>query len=281
MIGDGVNDVLSLKKANLGVAMQSGTQAARSVADIVLLNDSFASLAPAVAEGQRIINGMQDILKLFMSRISTMALVILSSLVIGVFPINLRHASLLTLLSVGIPTVLLAVWARPGRRVAHLSLAQRLMHFVIPSAFVSGVLGLAVFYAPLLYRLWLSERQAGAEQVERSLTDSVQAVATGQTMLACFLIVVGLLLVIFVEPPYRWWVGGDIYSGDKRPLLLAVSLIAVFVVIMIVPGLRASFELAPLSREDVALVIAAVLVWLVVVRWTWRRRVLERYFTVA
>ena len=47
MIGDGVNDVLSLKQAHLAVAMQSGSQATRSVADIVLLNDSFASLVPA------------------------------------------------------------------------------------------------------------------------------------------------------------------------------------------------------------------------------------------
>ncbi len=122
MMGDGVNDVLSLKKANLGIAMQSGTQATRAVADIVLLNDSFASLAPAVSEGQRIVNGMQDILKLFLARIGTMSLIILSALVVGAFPINLRHGSLTTFFTVGIPTVLLALWARPGRQERHDSL---------------------------------------------------------------------------------------------------------------------------------------------------------------
>ena len=55
MIGDGVNDVLSLKQAQLGIAMQSGSQAARGVADIILLNDSFAALLPAVREGNALL----------------------------------------------------------------------------------------------------------------------------------------------------------------------------------------------------------------------------------
>src|SRR5205807_7330932 len=61
MIGDGVNDVLSLKQANLAIAMHSGSQATRSVADIVLLNDSFSVLPHALREGQRIRNGMHSV----------------------------------------------------------------------------------------------------------------------------------------------------------------------------------------------------------------------------
>ena len=76
MIGDGVNDVLSLKKANLAIAMGSGSQATRGVADLVLMQDSFAAVAQAVEEGQRILNGMQDILKLFLTRIATVGLVV-------------------------------------------------------------------------------------------------------------------------------------------------------------------------------------------------------------
>ena len=94
--------------------MRSGSQATRGVADMVLMDDSCAVLAPAVSEGQRILNGMQAILKLFLTRISTVGLVIVSSLVVGEFPLELRQGSLVTLFSVGIPTILLAIWARPG-----------------------------------------------------------------------------------------------------------------------------------------------------------------------
>lgn len=67
MMGDGVNDVLPLKKANLGVAMESGSSATRSVAAIVLLGDSFEVMLQAFSEGQRIVNSIQEILKLFMA----------------------------------------------------------------------------------------------------------------------------------------------------------------------------------------------------------------------
>ena len=145
MIGDGVNDVLSLKKANLAIAMGSGSQATRGVADLVLMGDSFAAVAQAVGEGQRILNGMQDILKLFMTRIATVGLVIVSSLVVITFPIELRNASALTVFTVGIPSALLAVWAQPGRRVRD-TLGRTLARFVVPAAVVSSLMGLIVFY---------------------------------------------------------------------------------------------------------------------------------------
>jgi cation-transporting ATPase E len=280
MIGDGVNDVLSLKKANLGVAMQSGSQATRGVADIVLMNDSFAALAPAVQEGQRIVNGMQDILKLYLARIGTFALVILSSMMVGgMFPIALRQGSLVTLLSVGIPTVLLAVWAQP-RPLPKAGLLRRLAHFVLPPVALTSLLGLLLFYGSLILEASASvgiEPGLTPDQIDQIYQN---ALPIAQTALASFMVLCGLLLVVFVEPPTPWWEGGDRLSGDWRPTLLAAVLLIAFGVVSLVPSLRVVFALAALGWAHAGLVAAAVLVWLCLVRWAWRRRLLERFLSL-
>jgi cation-transporting ATPase E len=245
------------------------------VADIVLVHDSFAALAPAVLEGQRILNGMQHILKLFLARISTMALVIVSALVVGIFPLAVRNSSVITLLTVGIPSVLLAFWAQPGIR-PRASLARDLWHFVIPAAVFSSLLGLAVFYGTIGLRLWSlgllgNAREAAGEQ---AVTTSVPY---AQTALAAFLVFSGLFLVIFVEPPNTWWEGAEKHGGDRKPAVLAVVLMLAFLVISAVPPLRTLFALSPLEPRYLPLVIAALGVWLLLARSFWRERFLERF----
>ncbi|HVC79853.1 MAG TPA: HAD-IC family P-type ATPase [Chloroflexota bacterium] len=275
MIGDGVNDVLSLKKANLGIAMQSGSQATRAVADIVLVHDSFAALAPAVLEGQRILNGMQHILKLFLARISTIALVIVSALVVGIFPLAVRNSSVITLLTVGIPSVLLALWARPGVR-PRTSLARDLWQFVIPAAVFSSLLGLAVFYGTIGLRLWSLGLLGNPREVvvAQAVTTSVPY---AQTALAAFLVFSGLFLVIFIEPPNAWWEGAEKNGGDQKPAVLAVGLMLAYLVISAVSPLRTLFALSPLEPRYLPLVIAALGVWLLLARSFWRGRFLERF----
>jgi cation-transporting ATPase E len=277
MIGDGVNDVLSLKKANLGIAMQSGSQAARGVADIVLTNDSFASLAPAVEEGQRIRNGMQDILRLFLSRIMTVGLLVVTSLVIGIFPIDLRNGSALVLFTVGIPTALLAVWAQPGARDFD-SLGRTLARFVVPAAVLSSLAGLAVLFGVIVLQLGGLEAVAGRGSEDPAALDA--AVAIAQSALTSFLVFAGLVLVVFVEPPVAWLAVIEPLSPDRRPTILAGGLAALYLVTLAMPAGRTIFALHRLGVTELAFVFVAVVAWAVALHAVWRYRVVERFLGI-
>ena len=268
MIGDGVNDVLSLKKANLAIAMGSGSQATRGVADLVLMQDSFAAVAQAVEEGQRILNGMQDILKLFLTRIATVGLVVVSSLVVVTFPIELRNASALTIFTVGIPSALLALWAQPGKRTRD-SLARTLASFVIPAAVVSSLIGLAVFYGSLA--LAGAPNPAGIDA----------ATSQARTAFTTFLVLCGLMLIVFVEPPTDWFAVIEPKTTDRRPMYLAIGLALAYAAVLAVPPARDFFSFTVPGPGEAALAIGAALLWIPLVRIFWKRRLVERFLGLA
>ena len=285
MIGDGVNDVLSLKRAQLGIAIESGSQIARGVADIVLLGDSFAALPQAFLEGQRIRNGMQDIFKLFLTRIAYMTLLIVSIAVIGAgFPFSPKHNGLLTFLTVGAPTLGLVAWARPGP-ARHRDMARGLMHFVLPAALMLTLVGLGVYMAYFLASTFRLQPTLPNEGTVEALDLAFGAAFASSEALARSAVITitvfcGLLLVPFVEPPTAFWVGGDELSGDWRPTLLAGLMLIVYIVILSVPGLRGFFELVPLRRLDYILLGALALLWGLALRYLWRARLLERFLNI-
>jgi cation-transporting ATPase E len=258
MIGDGVNDVLSLKQAQVGIAMQSGSQATRSVADIVLLGDSFAALPIAFREGQRIVRGMEDVVRLLLTRTLYVLLLVVATQLVGVpFPVTPKHNSILALLTVGIPILAISAWARPGAPPK--SIVRSTSHFIFPAAFTVSVVALAVYLGYLA--------TSGDVQIARSAL-------TTATVLC------GLVLVSFVEPPTEAWVGGDDLSGDWRPTLLALGMLVLYGVVTAVPPLRAFFELTPLRGWDYLLIAAVVLAWALLLRFVWRARILERLLSL-
>ncbi len=294
MIGDGVNDVLSLKKANLGIAMQSGSAATRGVADMVLLNDSFQALPPAFLEGQRILNGMQDVLKLFLARALAQAMLIFALAVIGQwFPYLPKHTSLLTFVTVGIPTFALAVWAKPGKLIKS-SLIKSLAHFVFPVALITLVFGVLVYTGAVLFSLnglnvesvtqaEISQfREFAGIQYDLDAPDFVRerAVLTAQSALVTFTVFIGLALVIFVEPPTRWWVAGDLYSGDWRPTILSGILLLIYLAIISYTPVRRFFELLPLPLGINMFLLVLAGVWTMLLRAVWRGRWLERFLGI-
>lgn len=294
MIGDGVNDVLSLKKADIGIAMNSGSQATRGVADIVLINDSFAALPPAFLEGQRIVNGMQDIVRLFLVRVFYMALIIVGVAVIGLgFPFSPINSSLLTLLTVGVPVFFLAAWARPAQAKANL--IRSVLRFIVPASFSLALVGLGVyiyFYVSVVNAqlgpveigsvqdLVQLEQSAGRPFAEVVAEVAHEASAVAQTALTTVLTLCGLVLIVFVEPPTRFWVAGDEYSGDWRPTLMALGLLAVFIVILAVPPARSFFELEPLNPVDFGLIAGVTAIWAIGLRYVWRAQIFDRFLNL-
>lgn len=273
MIGDGVNDVLSLKQAQIGVAMQSGSAATRGVADIVLLNDSFAALPLAFIEGQRILNGMDDIIRLFLTRAFYAAFIILGTAVVvesKLFPFVPKHASLLTLITVGFPTFALAAWARPG--VPRYNLPRSLLHFVFPAAltFAGGVL---TVYAVYLWKYWYPVAGDGLAEA--------YGISLAQSALTTTTIFMGLVLVVFVEPPTRFWVGGDELSSDRRPAVLAVCMFVLFMLLMLTDSLREFFEFERLSLSDYLLIGGVTVFWTFLIRAIWRHNLFERLLGIT
>jgi cation-transporting P-type ATPase E len=278
MTGDGVNDVLSLKQANLGIAMQSGSQATRGVADIVLTNDSFAVLPQAISEGQRIIAGMQNVLKLFLSRTFFVALLIIAIGIVIDFPFSPRQSALLSFLTAGVPAVALAAWAQPVR-ATHGSSLGRLASFAVPAGLAVTLVGLLLFvgYSIPVFDLF-ANGSATVEEANAALKDTLPR---AQTVLTYFLAVCGLLLVIFIEPPSRFWAGGDKFSGDRRPTWLTIALLVGLLAIAFVPGLSELFDLRPIALPDMAVVGVAAAVWMFLVRWAWKHRFLERFLGIS
>jgi cation-transporting ATPase E len=145
MVGDGVNDVLAMKEANLSVSMESASQVTRGIAAIILMKDSFEALPHAFIEGQRIRNGVQETMNLFLVRIFTYVLLIFATeLVTGTFPLLIRHNAVVTTLVVGIPTIGVAWWAKAGPPEVR-GMVRSALHFTLPATLPLAMTGLLVY----------------------------------------------------------------------------------------------------------------------------------------
>lgn len=285
MMGDGVNDVLSLKQANVGIAMESGSQATRGVADIMLIKDSFNALPKAFLEGQRINNGVADISKLFMVRIFSFILLIVAvGMITFSFPFGVKTSTIVTFLTVGIPPFFVTLWAKPGNRSKEAG--NSFLHFVVPATLLLSLATILIyvyFYAGSLEPVlqWFSGK-ISFEEVAKLITrqDFAQAQATAETATVTMQVFAGLLLLVFLKPPTAAWVGGEPLSRDRRFAVLAGLLLAVYLVALNIPPIRNFFEVQPLSSTDILGIGLVALGWAFLVRFMWRNRILDYFLGV-
>jgi cation-transporting ATPase E len=262
MAGDGVNDVLALREANLGIAMESGSPAARAVAGLVLTGDRFEVLPRAVVEGQRVVAAMLATASVLVARTVSMVLVVLASALLGLpFPFTPRTNAVLALLTVGIPTLVLVLWIGPARTPRHIR--WRVLGTAVPA-------GAAVAVAAVPAMLLAFDRLPLEE---------------ARTALTTLQVFAGIALLPILFPVVRDREGPFGRGGDLRPAGLALAMLAGFVAIAAFPASRELFELRPLPPVLVLLLALAAAAWMIAVigllRLGWPQRIVRRLLARA
>ena len=244
MTGDGVNDVLALKNADLGIAMGSGSGATRAVAQLVLLDSKWSVLPAVVAEGRRVLGNIERVSDVFLTKsVYSTVISVMTGVFAVAFPFLPRHLSLVSALTIGIPGFFLALM--PNKERFRPGFFKRVLVFAVPAGLIAAVSA----WTSYAVALWVGEPVLDAQQ---AATVTLFMVATG-------------VLAISARPlnPLRW--------------SIILGMVAAFCLVLYVPFLSEFFALT-LSPERYAFVallvggIGAMAVWFAgVIADRWRR----------
>jgi cation-transporting ATPase E len=211
MTGDGVNDVLALKDADLGIAMGSGAGATRSVAQIVLLDDRFAVMPSVVAEGRRVLGNVERVSDLFLTKsFYAMAVSIATVLFTQPFPFLNRHLTIVTFFTIGAPAFFLALM--PNTQRFRPGFFRRVLKFAVPAGLICAVSAYTTYH----YVLRVSD-----------------GVDDGRSAAVVTLFIVAWWVLVQVARPL----------DALRVLIVAASLVG-FLVVLYVPWLSHLFDLS-------------------------------------
>ena len=252
MIGDGVNDVPALKRARMAVAMGSGSQITKGIADIVLLKDEFAKLPRAVAEGRRIARNIHRLGRLYVTKtIYAAALIVLVAVPGWAFPFLPRHLTLAAFLTIGIPSFVLALAPSDGPLYRG-RLLRALAAFAVPAGLAIAAASLASFF----------------------LVDTVfgGSLEDGRTAATTTLVVLGLCFILLLERgPGREHIAIQSYM-----LALVAALGALYALALAVEPVRDFFELSQMGGGQLFIALLAAAAGLVVASVVWRIPAIEQ-----
>ncbi len=243
MTGDGVNDVLALKKADIGIAMGSGSPASKAVAELVLLDGRFSSMPGVVAEGRRVIGNIERVANLFLTKTTYATLL---SLIIGLagwaFIFLPRHLTLVSTLTIGAPALVLSF--APNKRRYQPGFVKRVLEFSVPSGLVAALAALAAGSISHI-RPWVTPSES-------------------RTMATLVLAVVGLWILGELARPFNWW-----------KALLVAAMVLGLVLVFTVPWLSEFFALDlpswTIVLEEMAIAFVAIILLELIWQYTdWR-----------
>ena len=224
MTGDGVNDALALKDADLGIAMGNAAPATKAVSRLVLLNSQFDALPSVVAEGRRVIANMERVASLFLTKTTWAALLAAVVAITGfVYPFLPRQLTIVSSLTIGIPAFVLAL--APTNQRYRAGFLARVLRLSVPA-------GVIVVVGVLCVRLTLILMGSNRNQISS----------------VCTLVLVagGLWLLSLTARPWVWW----------RAALVVIMSAAALAVVLLAP-LRGFFDLAALTANSWLVLVCA------------------------
>ncbi len=253
MIGDGVNDVPALKQARMAVAMGSGAQVTKGIADVVLLQDQFSRLPEAVGEGRRIARNIHRLGRLYVTKsVYAVTLIVLVAVPGFAFPFLPRHLTMAAFLTIGIPSFVLALVPSDGPLYRG-RLLRALGAFAVPAGVATGIAS--------ILSCFLVSTVAGA------------GLEAGRTAATTTLVVLGLAFVLLLERgPGREHIAIQSYM-----LMMIFGLGAIFALMLAIEPVREFFELELLSGAQWFLALLSAAVGMAIASVLWRLPVIERW----
>ena len=252
MIGDGVNDVPALKRSRLAVAMGSGSQVTKGIADIVLLADQFSMLPRAVAEGRRIARNIHRLGRLYLTKSVYAGFLILFAAITGfAFPFLPRQLTIAATITIGIPSFVLALAPSEGPLYRG-RLLRALSAFAFPAGIAMGVGSLlSLFLVDTVFKGSLEE---------------------GRTAATTTLIVLGLSFILLLERGP----GREHITIQSYMLALVAGLGALFALCLAAAPVRDFFDLVILSAGQWFLALLSVAAGLLLAAAAWRVPYIQR-----
>jgi len=244
VLGDSISDITTMGQADLTLVRQRSAPATLTLADMILVDDSPVVVPRLIERGQRIVNGLLDVLKLYVSQVFyALGLIVMVRLFSRGFPYTSSEGTMVGVFALAIPATALSIWAPRGMPSGE-DLARNLMTFVIGASIATTAVGFT------MYQFFLH---------------SSGTIEYAQTALTHVLIVTGLMLAGFIRPPLRFNGLEPPEILDLRPLVVSVVSGFLFVVTTHIPLAQQLLKVRPLGTlSDYAVIGVAGLGWALV-----------------